>query len=63
MLAIPGQLVSTELSVAGGAHVLSIVLAVDVGTLGDLHGVPLILGGFIDDLITACRIRRDFQDN
>ena len=38
---VPGSLVSTELSIAGRAHVLGIMLSVNVWTLGDLHDIRL----------------------
>lgn len=37
MLTLPGVLVSAELSIARGAHVLSIVLSISVRALGDSH--------------------------
>lgn len=43
VLAVPGMLVAPKLTVARGAHVLGVVLAVSVGALGDLHSACFYL--------------------
>ena len=43
VLAVPGHLISAELSVARRAHVLGVVLSIDMWALGDLHDIGLDL--------------------
>lgn len=52
VLAVPGKLVATKLTVTGGAHVLGVVLAVGMGALRNLHGACFtLLGSLLGFLI------------